>query len=106
MVGAAQLQPLCGSTTKTSAGKEKSRAQTDTTEAHKLSVEKVISLIGGLVWSGLPIFPLKTSPKPRGTHLSWAKKVMFKTTKKGNIGTPVWTFPVLQMHWSHTLGIT
>ena len=33
--------------------------------------------------------PLKTSPPPRDTHLSWAKKVMFKTAKKGNIGTHV-----------------
>ena len=39
--------------------------------------------------TGLPIFPLKTSPPPRETHLPWTKKVMFKTTKKGNIGTPV-----------------
>ena len=36
----------------------------------------------------LPIFPLKTSHPPRDTHLSRAQKVMFKTTKKGNIGTP------------------
>ena len=33
------------------------------------------------------ISQLKTSP-PRATHLSWTKTVMFKTTKKGNIGTP------------------
>ena len=31
---------------------------------------------------------IKTSPPPRDTHLSWAKKVMLKTTKRGNIGTP------------------
>ena len=34
----------------------------------------------------LPIFPLKTSPPPRDTHLSWAKKVMFNTAKTGNLG--------------------
>ena len=39
--------------------------------------------------TGLPIFPLKTSPPPRDTHLSWAKKVMCKIAKQGNIGTPV-----------------
>ena len=38
--------------------------------------------------TGLPIFPLKISPPPTNTHLSWAKKVMFKTTTGGNIGTP------------------
>ena len=38
--------------------------------------------------TGLPIFPMKTSPPPRDTHLPWTKKVMFKTTKRGNIGTP------------------
>ena len=44
-------------------------------------------------YTGLPIFPLKTSPPPRDTHLSWAKNVMFKTAKKGNIGTPVTGLP-------------
>ena len=39
--------------------------------------------------TGLPILPLKTSPPPRDTHLSWAKKVMLKTAKKGNVGIPV-----------------
>ena len=43
--------------------------------------------------TGLPIFPLKPSPPPRDTHLSWAKKVMFKTAKMGNIGTPVLAIP-------------
>ena len=38
--------------------------------------------------TGLPTFPLKTSPPTRDTHLSWAKNVMSKTAKKGNIGTP------------------
>ena len=38
--------------------------------------------------TGLPIFPLKTSP-PRDTHLPWTKKVMFKTTKKGNNSGPL-----------------
>ena len=41
----------------------------------------------------LPIFPLKTSPPTRDTHLSRTKKVMFKTIKKGNIGTPVHGHP-------------
>ena len=36
--------------------------------------------------AGLPIFPLKISP-PRDTHLSRAKKMTFKTTKKGKTGT-------------------
>ena len=31
-------------------------------------------------------FPLKHPPLSRATHLSWTKKVMFKTTKKENIG--------------------
>ena len=31
----------------------------------------------------LPIFALTTSPPPKDTQLSWAKKAMFKTTKKG-----------------------
>ena len=39
-------------------------------------------------YAGLPICPLKKSPPRRDTHLSWTKKLMFKTTKKGNIGTP------------------
>ena len=33
--------------------------------------------------TGLSMFPLKTSPPPTNTHLSRAKKVMFKTIKKG-----------------------
>ena len=40
----------------------------------------------GLPKTGLPIFPLKASPPPRDTHLSWAK-VRFKTAEKGNIET-------------------
>ena len=36
------------------------------------------------VRSGLLIFPLKTSPPSRDTHLSW-----FKTTQKGNKETPL-----------------
>ena len=28
------------------------------------------------------------SPPPKSTHLSWVKRAMFKTTKKGRIGTP------------------
>ena len=35
--------------------------------------------------TGLPLFPLKTPPPQRDTHLSWAKKVTFKTTKIGNM---------------------
>ena len=38
-------------------------------------------------YTGLPIFPRKTSP-PSDTHLSWAKTARFKTSPKGNIGTP------------------
>ena len=41
-------------------------------------------------FTGLPIIlPLKTSPPPRHTHLSWAKTVMFKTIEQGHVGTPV-----------------
>ena len=47
--------------------------------------------------TGLPKFPPKTSPPPRDTHLSRAKKVMFKIAKKGNIGTP-------EEGWAERLG--
>ena len=36
-------------------------------------------------WTGLA---LKTSPPPRDTHLSWAKKAMCKTAKKGHDSGP------------------
>ena len=33
--------------------------------------------------TGLPIFPLQTSPPSRDTHLSRAKEAMFKTSQEG-----------------------
>ena len=33
-----------------------------------------------------PYISLRTSPPPRDTHLSWARKAMFNTAKKGNLG--------------------
>ena len=53
------------------------------------SRRKLVVLKGHRKKQGSLYFPLyKTSPPPRDTHLSWAKKVMFKTAKKGNMGTP------------------
>ena len=45
-------------------------------------------------------FPLKTSPPPRDTHLSWAKKVMFKTHQEGG-----WINPLIPQPWTRPHGL-
>ena len=59
---------------------------------HHLHVDLWATAVGVLFFdplgAGLPLFPLTASPPPRDTHLSWAKKVMFKKAKQGYIGTP------------------
>ena len=57
-----------------------------------------VLIVTTLSKSGLPIFPLRTSPSPRDTHFSWAGKAMF-TTKKGNIGTPVQMEGISATEW-------